>query len=84
MKLPCKKCGRVDEKTLVEESLCDTCYWIDKYKDLEKENKFLKKVIKASVTMNMHYRIGKPTMPEWVLDTLMEAREKYGDLHKIK
>ncbi len=53
-------------------------------KELEKENKFLKKVIKASVTMNIHYRIGKPTMPEWVLDTLMKAREKYGDLHKIK
>ncbi len=56
----------------------------DKIYELEKENEFFKKVIKASMTMNMHYRIGKPTMPEWVLDTLMKAREKYGDLHKIK
>ncbi len=34
MKLPCKKCGRVDANTLLEGDLCDACFWMTKYKEL--------------------------------------------------
>ena len=44
----------------------------------------LKKIIRALATYNLHYRVGNPRLPEWVLDTLDEAKKKYGDLTKIE
>jgi hypothetical protein len=44
----------------------------------------LKRTVKALSKMCLHYRIGKPTMPEWVFDNIAEAKARYGeDLTKI-
>jgi len=46
------------------------------------EIKFLKKTIRAYNRMLMCYRAGGK-LPEWVLDHLRKAEQKYGDLSKI-
>ena len=44
----------------------------------------LKHTVKALSKMITHYRIGKVTMPEWVFDSIADAKERYGeDLTKI-
>ena len=50
----------------------------------ERDNRDLKKIIRAQNKIILHYKVGKPTMPEWVFDTLSKAREKFGDLDKLK
>ena len=43
------------------------------------EIRLLKNTVKALAKMLLHYRIGKPQMPEWVFNNLDKAKKKYGD-----
>ena len=45
----------------------------------DEEIKLLKFTVKAYAKMVLHYRIGKPTLPEWVFDNIKKAKAKYGD-----
>ncbi len=45
----------------------------------EKEIILLKKTIKALAKINLHYRIGKSSVPEWVFDNIEKAKQQYGD-----
>lgn len=52
---------------------------------LVKEINELKQIVRAQATMIIAYRIGKLPLPEWVFDTLIDAKKKYGEnLSKIK
>lgn len=42
-----------------------------------KEIRILKGAVKALAKMCLHYRIGKPAMPEWVFKNLDKAKEYY-------
>ena len=52
---------------------------------MKKEIKILKNAVKALAKMNLHYRLGKQSMPEWVFKNLDAAKEFYKttDLTKI-
>ena len=52
---------------------------------MDKEIKILKGAVKALAKMCLHYRIGKPTMPEWVFKNIDNAKNYYkiDDLMKI-
>jgi hypothetical protein len=53
--------------------------------DKDKEIALLKKIIKAQATMIIAYRVGKPSLPNWVFDTLEKAKQIYGpNLQKIE
>ena len=57
----------------------------DRYSnDRTAEIKMLKQTVKALDKMCLHYRIGKPNMPEWVFDIIKKSKQRYGnDLQKI-
>ncbi len=44
----------------------------------QSEIKILKALVKAQDKMILHYRIGKPRMPEWVFDAMNRAKKFYG------
>jgi len=59
--------------------MCDD----NEIKLLQREITLLKKTIRALAKINLHTRIGIPTMPEWVFETIDKAKRRYGDLTKI-
>lgn len=51
----------------------------------DEEIKLLKAAVKALAQINLHYRVGKTTMPEWVFENIEAAKRIYGeDLTKIR
>lgn len=50
------------------------------------ETKVLKDLVKALDKMCLHYRMAKPTVPEWVFDNIDKAKKYYNvtDISKIK
>lgn len=57
-----------------------------KMSDNKQEIKILKNLVKAQDKMLLHYRLGKPSLPEWVFAALDKAMDFYGviDISKIK
>ena len=52
--------------------------------DKDSEIKLLKNTVRALAKMVLHYRIGKPSMPEWIFKNIDKAKVKYGqDLTRI-
>ncbi len=45
--------------------------------DDQRQIKMLKRLVKAQDKMILHYRLGKPTMPEWVFNAFDKARGFY-------
>ena len=41
------------------------------------EIKILKGAVKALSKMCLHYRLGKPNIPEWVFDNINKAKKYY-------
>jgi hypothetical protein len=50
--------------------------------NIDKEIKFLKKIIKAQTHLLLFYRLCKQPQ-EWVFEILNKAENKYGNLSKI-
>jgi len=51
----------------------------------DKEIKILKNTIKALTRMTLHYRLGKPTLPDWVFNNIDIAKAYYNnrDLERL-
>lgn len=47
--------------------------------DKDKEIKLLINTVKALAKINLHYRIGRLDIPEWVFENLDAAKEVYGN-----
>ncbi len=74
MKHPCKRCGRIDRDTFVEGELCNVCYWINKYNELEKQrDNYYFALEKIAESKSIDTAIECRAIARWALDKAKEG-----------